>query len=563
MFQRRKFNLNTYLKAQKLVLTDHFSIFLATITMSVLALSVPIMTLQVYDRILESPEGGTLPILMGGVVVAIILEASLRLARSYLVHHASAIFEHKMNCQLFFHTLYTNFGKLPNFNSGRYQQSFGSINVVKADYTGQSFVVLCETLLLPFFLLLLFYIVQWLVLLPIALIVIYASLTFILGLRLKKQTEARTLYDEDRYGFLLKTLSGAHSIKAFGIEKLFERQYERFKEDAGRSSYKVAQLNQSMSNLGAVFSILTTVSMMTGGAWLVIHNELTTGELIAVTLITGRIMQPVQKMVAMTTNTFHKKRARKELEEILAAPTDRPLNLIYPDGSSPHTHESPNPEGRLSVKDVTFQFGGQNDPLFKNLSLEVSPGEMISIQGEFGSGKTTLLKLLCGIYPPDEGEILIDGKEVTHYSQEDLPKHVGLVESRGVLFQGTIRDNISRFGLTPENQAREAASLLDMNNEIARLPSGFDTLLSGKINETLQPGLRQKIALARTLAMRSRLLLLDEPTRDMDFESYNTLFTALAKLKEHITIILITSDKNLNSLSDTFYKIEDKTLKPQ
>lgn len=551
--------LRAAIRKDGLYLTDHLHIILATVTISLLSLAVPIMTLQVYDRILDNPEGGTLPILLSGVVVAIILENVIKLGRSFIVQNAGAIFEHKMNCKVFFHTLHSDFSKIPDFDPASHMQRFSAINDVKEEHSGASFVSYCETCLLPVFFLLLAYMAHWLTVVPLLIAAIYMALAWYISLQLQQAVEIRDEHDEKRYSFLVRTLAGIHSIKAFASEKFFERQYEKYKEEMGANHYRVATLNAAIANLGSVFSTIMTVTVMTCGAYLVIQQSLTTGALIATILITGRIMQPVQKIVQNLIKKREVIHSYEDLENLLSMPTDRPIDELYFDMANKQENIK-EATGTLEIRDMSFQYAEQEKLLFDNVNFNLNPGDMVNITGDFGSGKTTLMKLLCGVYPPGTGQILVDDYPVNQYSQQELPSHVGLIESRGVLFRGTIRDNITRFGLTPEEPARQAAELLDLNREIAKLPAGFETMLSGKPNDVVQPDLRQRIAIARTLATQPKLLLFDEPNRDLDFDSYNVLFKTLATLKGKATIILVSSDKNLNSLCDRFYTIQGKTI---
>ena len=547
------------LKKEGLFLTDHLHIILATVTISLLSLSVPIMTLQVYDRLLGNPEGGTLPILLSGVMVAILLEAVIRIARSYIVQYAGSIFEYKMNCKLFFHTIHSDFSKIPNFDAASHQQRFHSVGDVKDDFTGSAFVAYCETFLLPIFFILLLYIGGWLTVVPIIIALLYAALAYSISLRLKEANLERDKYDETRYSYLINVLSGIHTIKAFAAEKFFERRYERFKEDVGTAHYRVAILNGAIANLGSIFSGIMTVTVITVGAYLVIIKVLTTGSLIATIIITGRIMQPVQKIVHSFIRKNEAKHSYEDIVELLDTPTDRPIEDIYYDLENTQKQMS-DIRGELEIKGMSFKYAGQDEYLFEDVDFKAYPGELINIRGGFGVGKTTLMKLIAGVYPPSQGQVLVDGNPVNQYSQQELPRHVGLVESYGVLFRGSIRDNITRFGLTPEEQSNQASSLLQLNQEIIKLPAGFDTMLSGKANDVIQPDLCQRIAIARTLAVQPKLVLFDEPNRNLDDESYNILFKVLAKLKGHATIILISSDNNLSSLADTTYMIDNKKI---
>lgn len=555
------FHLKKYLKTNGLFLTDHFPIFIATLGSAVLGLAIPIMTLQVYDRILPNPDGGTLGILLASVVVALLLDAALKLLRNQLIQKASAVFEHKMNCRVFDHTIHSNFAQIEGYDHTLQLQKLSSAKEIKDDFTGQSFAALCENLFLPVYFGLLIYIGGKLTLVPLTIVILYTVISLSIGAKLKKAIKIRDDYDEDRYSFLVNVFNGIHTIKAFAHEKFFQRKYERYKEDVGTTNFNVAQLSNILTNLGAISAGVMTISVITFGAWLVIQQDITTGALIASVLITGRIMQPVQKIVSSVIKREDSEHSQRDLTDIFETPIigRRYFDTLPEDKMI----DVPKAMGHLEIRDVSFRYAGARRAIFEGLNLKVKPGEAACIHAGYGSGKTSLVRLISGIYTPEAGEILIDGQPVTSYLQGDLIGRIGLLETDAAIFRGSIRDNITRFGLTYEDQAREVCTHLDLNKEIAKLPAGYETLLTGTHTDTIQPGLRQRIAIARVLASKPKLILFDQADKHLDHESYDTLFKFLGKIKGKASMILITNDKNLSSLADTHYKIKNKALEKE
>jgi ATP-binding cassette subfamily C protein LapB len=182
--------------------------------------------------------------------------------------------------------------------------------------------------------------------------------------------------------------------------------------------------------------------------------------------------------------------------------------------------------------------------------ISTSGGESILLTGAHGSGKTLLLQLLAGIYPRRaKAQSTVDGRNILRYASEDLIRHVGLIRSEGVIFRGTIRDNMTCFGQIPEKEVQEIAALLKLDRDIARLPSGFDTLLTGTNTDSIPPGLKQRIAMTRVLAPKPRIILFDNADRALDREGYNLVYNLLARLKGRASMVLVSDDFNIRGLA--------------
>lgn len=256
-------------------------------------------------------------------------------------------------------------------------------------------------------------------------------------------------------------------------------------------------------------------------------------------------MQPAQRGLSLWTRYQDVTLARRKVNEIFSMPqlkTTEPQNL-------------PAPAGYMTVRQL--HFGNK----LKNISFDLVPGDVISIRGRSGAGKTTLLEMLAGLYPPDKGEILTDGHDMRHYPPEELSRHVGYIATDGVIFHGTIRDNMTRFGTINESAAQEIARRLQIDRDVALLPSGFDTMLHPQGGDQVPPGLRQRIAMTRILASHPKIILFDEADRALDREGYTLVFSLLAQISRHTAMVLISDDANITALARKHYILEDGHLR--
>lgn len=527
------------------------NLFISTLAISILSLALPIMTLQVYDRILPNPGSGTLPVLVAAVCVALILETGLRLARSYLLTWNGSLYEHQTSCRALDRMLWADMAHLgggsdSRNSAGEYLNRLSGIARMRDFENGYLQVTLFEALMIPLFLALVVYIGGWLVLIPLSVMALFGIYAFYIGSQLRAAMQARDDSDDRRYDFLLETLEGVHTIKSFNLEDVFCRRYEFLEKISTGANYAVTREAAAGFNASATFSQMMIVGVISAGAILVLNGAMTAGALIAVILLSGRIMQPVQRLLGLWVRYQDYQLCKSRLEEI----TSLPQVVI-----NNKTHDI-EPQGALELRNVAFRYKDRaGDFLFENVNLSLRPGDCVRITGAYGSGRSTLLSLMAGIYEPVLGEILVDDRPPSSYPHGHLGRHIGLLQTEGKVFRGTIRDNITLFGLIPEAQAQDATKMMGLDGDIAKLPLGFDTVLDGLDTHQISPGLQQRIAMARVLAARPRILLFDNADRNLDRNGYRAVYRALNMLKETTAMVIVSDDVNFVRLANRHYKL--------
>lgn len=529
-----------------------YSLLLCTLAINILSLGLPVMTLQVYDRILPNPGTGTLPVLIMGVCLAVFLEAILRLSRAYVIARAGAAYEHRIACSAMGKVLGADLTRMGSYGIGEHLHRMGSVGKLKDFYNGHTLTVLAELILVPLFLGLIIYIAGWLAMVPISILSAFVVVSFWKGRTLRGALKNREKADDKRFNFLIESLEGVHTLKAFALEKFFERRYEALEEASTKTNYGVTQETAKTFNIAAIFSHLMVASVISVGALFVLKGMLTTGALIATLLLSGRMMQPIQKALGLWARYQDYMLAREHLEELFSTPQRRIMEK--------ESNIEPASDGRLGIYDLSFKHKTDDTPLLVNVNLKIERGDSILISGAHGAGKTTLLNLIAGIYPLSFGEIHVDGENINTYAPEEFVHHVGYIRTSALIFRGTIRENITCFGQTNEAQAKEVAALLNVDKDVAKLPGGFDTFLSGNNTDSIPPGLKQRIAIVRVLATKPRLILFDNADRTLDKEGYAMIYSILARLKGKASMILISDDRNIRGLAQRHYVLEDGEL---
>ncbi len=524
------------------------SLLLSTLAINILSLALPVMTLQVYDRILPNQGSGTLPVLIAGVAVAIVLEAALRLARSYVMGWAGAAYEHRLSCAAMNHVLEADLSRLGPYGIGEHMQRMGAVGKLKDFYNGYALTTFSEMAFVPLFFGLIIYIAGPLAAIPCVVMMVFTIVSLLQGQRLRTALKARDKTDDRRYDFLIESLDGVHTIKSFALENNFARRYEALEESSTLSNYEVTEATSGTFDAGAVFSHIMVAAVISAGALFVLHGNITTGALVATLLLSGRMMQPLQRALSLWAKYQDYTIARQKVEAIFETPR-------YP--GSPANDQNTSRAGHLEISGLSFRRSDDKPWLLDGVDFKLDRSDTVLLSGAHGSGKSLLLQLIAGIYPPGKGTIEIDGRNILRYAPEDLIRHVGLIHSEGVIFRGTIRDNMTCFGQIQEKDVHEIASLLKIDRDIALLPSGFDTMLNGNNTDSVPPGLKQRIAMARVLAPKPRIILFDNADRGLDREGYSLVYSLLARLKGKAGMILISDDRNIRGLASIFYTLEN------
>jgi ATP-binding cassette subfamily C protein LapB len=268
-----------------------------------------------------------------------------------------------------------------------------------------------------------------------------------------------------------------------------------------------------------------------------------TGGLAACVLLSGRIMQPIQRALSLWARFQSFFIDRKELDAIFELPQRR----------NSSAGQNKQPEGGLVFDDVSFRYSPSAPPLFSHINLSLKPGDSIAISGASGSGKTTLLNLAIGLLEPTNGSISVDDASPHLVNPTILNTHIGYLPEQGSIFYGTIRENLTFFGSINEQDAMIAAHMLGIDETVAVLPAGYETQLTDNVTDPVPPGLKQRIAIARVLANKPRIILFDNADRGLDKYGYNKIFSLLGRLRPRTVLVIISDDRNILRLADREY----------
>jgi ATP-binding cassette subfamily C protein LapB len=531
-------------------------LILASTFINLLGLAMPLTLLQVYDRIIPNSSASTLILLISGVGAALLLEMLLRMGRSYVSGWMGARFEHMAGCAAMERLLSANINDFERTGTGVHLERMNALGPLKEFYAGQAVQVLCD---LPFALLFLAgvaYLAGHLVVLPVVIIVLFSVAAALVGRRLRSSLEARMLADDRRYSFVIEVLGGVHTVKGLAMEEQMLRRYERLQEACAEADYNVARHSSSANGVGALFNQLTLFLVVGYGSTFVIDGVLTVGGLAACTMLAGRAMQPLQRAVGIWTRFQAVTLARERLRQLFEMKPEAPAGLP----------KLPPVRGALRLDNVTFSYGKNRDgeplpPVLREVNFDIRPGEAVGITGGNASGKTTLLYLMNGCLRPTSGRALVDGNDIAEHDPISVRGQVAYLPQQGVLFNGTLLENVTMFREDRAQAALDIAKLLGLDNVVAHMPMGYDSKVGEGAGDSIPRGIRQRIAIARGLVDKPRILLFDEANTAMDGVGDAMLKSLLERLKGRVTLVLVTPRPSLLGLADRIFDIKDGTVR--
>ena len=533
-----------------------WDVLLASLFINLTTLALPLVILQVYDRILPNQAVDTFSLLVFGLLIAAVLDGVLRVARSAILAWKGVQYEHTEGMYSIERVVHSDLVKFESDSIGSYLDKMESLKKVREFYSGQNILMLVDLPFVLVFLSLIFVFAGKMVLVPITVIGIFVVISYITGKKLKLALEQRSSADQRRQDFLIEILQGIHTVKAMAMEALMLRRYEKLQAQSAASVYEVSRINSVVSGLGSTFSQIVMISFVGIGSIYVVSGELTVGALAAGTMLSGRVLQPALKAMGLWTQMQAVNIAGEKVNEMLSLPLE-----ALKENSQPATIK-----GEIELRDVHFVHEGSDTELLSGISLHVQPGEAIGIFGANGVGKTTLINLIMGFVNPTQGEVFLDNQNIKTLDGSSVRAQSALMPQQGTIYEGTILDNLTLFreGYAVD-QAIELSEIFGLTKAITKLPHGLDTRIGGANVDSIPAGVRQQIILVRSLIGdalygKPKILLFDDANSCLDFGNEARLYKYLQENHNSLTMIIISHRPSLLAICDRHYELANGVL---
>jgi ATP-binding cassette, subfamily B, bacterial HlyB/CyaB len=506
-------------------------ILLASFFVQIFALVTPLIFQVVIDKVLTNRALSTLDVMVIALLGVSLFEIVLTGLRHYLFSHTTNRMDVELGSKLFRHLLHLPLNYFESRRSGDTVARVRELDNVRNFMTGQALTSWLDLFFAIVFLAVMFYYSTTLTLIVIASLPVFFLASWIITPMLRKSLEDKFVLGAENQAYLVETVTAMETLKSQAVEPQWQREWERKLADYVNASFQSGHLANATNQFIGLASKILTVALLYFGAKLVIDGELTVGGLIAFNMLSGRVNAPILKLASLWQDFTQTKVSVKRLADIMDAPAEPSFR---PDRSSP-----PAIEGTVTFDHVTFRYNPTGQEVLTDVSFTAKPGEIIGIVGVSGAGKTTLMRLLQRLYTPERGRLLIDGIDLNLVDTSWLRRQIGTVGQDTLLFNRSVRENIalSDASLSME-QITEAAKLSGAHDFILQLPDGYDTLI-GERGSRLSGGQRARIAIARALVINPKLLLLDEATASLDYESERVIHDHMQTICRGRTVFIV------------------------
>ncbi len=500
--------------------------------------------LEVYDRVLNSSDVMTLAMLTLLVLGAYALMEVLEWVRSEVMHEAAVDFDKQFNRRIFDAIFEANLKRLP-FGTAQAMNDFRSVR----DFLGAP--VLMAMMDAPMSLLFLVLIFMISPVLGWASVIAAVAQTLIGWLNERSTQPPLMAANRSAIGaqqYADNTLRNAQVIEAMGMLRDIHKRWFKKQEE-------FLNLQATASDHGGFYQALSrflqnTISsgLLGLGAWLLLNNQLNGGAsyMIVGSILGGRVLAPLGQLVAQWQMVVNVRVAYARLDAVLNAVPAKPESM-----------QLPPPSGQLLVEQVMAGAPGSQVAILRGVAFALNPGEVLAVVGPSASGKTTLARLLVGLWPAASGKVRLDGADIYSWDKNHLGPFVGYLPQGVELFDGTIADNIARFGVIDTAQVEAAARAVGLHELIMALPKGYDSQV-GRDGAVLSGGQRQRVGLARAIYGRPAFVVLDEPNSSLDEQGDAALAASIANLKASgTTFVVMTHRTSVLGVADKMLVLRD------
>jgi len=522
-------------------------VIIAAILINLFALTSPIFIMNVYNRVIPNNAIETGWVLAIGALTIFVFDFIMRTLRGYFIDLAGRKMDVIAGRKIYDQLLNMKLAERPQ-SSGAFANMLRDFDSVRDFMTSASMTVLID---LPFTLF--FLLIIWLLGGPVAfllagLICVVFFAGALLQIPLKNTVKKAAKSAEQKHGLLIETIHGLETVKAVGADGRMRDQYSKLIAENAKLSQKSRFISAMGGNVSSYVQQTASIFVVLMGMYLIKESEMSVGALIACVLLTGRAIAPIGQVANLMSRYHTASTSLKTLNQIMSKPVERPAEKRF-------LHR-PDIKGKITFKRVSFTYPQTNRKILDSASFIINAGEKVGLIGRIGSGKSTTARLAMGLYDPSEGNLLLDDTDYAQIDPADLRAQVAYISQDVVLFNGTVRDNITATKPNAtEKEILEVAKASGVHDFISQHPMGYDAPV-GEHGLGLSGGQRQCVALARAMLLNPKVYICDEPTNAMDIQAEGAFTSLIQEKTTDKTLVLITHRHHLLSLVDRIILID-------
>ncbi len=526
-------------------------VLLATFLVNLFVVAGPLFTMNVYDRIIPHNAVDTLWVLAIGISLIYVFDISLKFIRTYFLENVAKKTDIILSSMLFEQALNLKLENKPH-SVGAFTGTIKDFDGIRSFFASSAITAFIELPFALIFIMVIYFIHSTIVIIPLVVILLIMFLSIPMRYSVQKIIKSTHEATSRRNGILVEALANLETIKIFNASSSVQWHWEESSGYIAAKSLRSRIRTNTLATLSAFLTQFCTVAIVVLGVYLIKAGELTMGGLIAVNILASRSIAPMSQAISLLLNFGQMKAVLQSLNEFMNLEIEHPAEKKY--------IRRPELRGEIEFKSVSFSYPGEQQKALSNVSFHLKPGERIGIIGQVGSGKSTISKILLGLYEPGEGSVLIDSLDIKQIDPADLRKNYSHVPQDVVLFSGTVRDNVTLKSPHINDEAIViAANIGKVNSFTDRHPMGMD-LQVGERGFNLSGGQRQSVAVAMGFIEESPIVLLDEPTNAMDFNTELQVIANLKKVTKEKTTLIITHKPSILEIVDRILVMDNGSI---
>ena len=496
---------------------------------NMLMLAGPLYMLQVYDRVLTSRSVPTLVALSFFLLVAYVFQAALDVVRSRIVVRSARMLDRKLEESVHGAMLHL---AIYSHNKAEAQVPVRDLDQIRAFLTGPGPVAIVDMPWMPIFLVLCFLIHPWLGVVALVGGLLLVAITMLNERASRVPARAAGNDGALRAAMIEADRRNSESVKAMGMGPALAKRWTRINERYIRTQGHASDIVSNFGSVSKVVRMISQSAILGLGAYLVIHQELTAGSMIAASIMMGRALAPVEIAIANWRGFISARQSITRLSTILGRMPAASVATVLPP-----------PVSTLEVDKVAVAAPASQAVIVRDVHFKLSGGDVLGVVGPNGAGKTSLIRTLIGVWKPARGEVRLDGAPFDQFSSEYIGRHIGFASQSAELFEGSIAENIARMHAAPDSEkVLRAARTAGIHDMILHLPNGYDTRI-GEGGQVLSAGQRERVSIARAVYGDPFLVVFDEPNGTLDNEGELALQKTVRELKARNAIVIIVAHR--------------------
>lgn len=524
----------------------YIKVGIAAAMINIFGLIVSLFTMTVYDRVVPNMAFSSLTALSIGVGIVLIFDFILRILRAYFVDVAGADIDRDVGSAVFDRLMRIRLD-MKRGSTGALTGMMRELETLRDFFASASMTALVDV---PFIVVTLIFIAAiggWLVVVPLAVVPMIIAAGWLSHPALDRLAAKSMNEGLQKQSVLIESIGALEMVKTSGAAPLLRRRWVKAIDEHADSSLRQRLVSTIAVTVASSGNSIAYCGVVIVGVFMIASRDLTTGGLIACSILSGRAVQPLATIAQLLSRLSATRTAYRQVNAMMMTPSEGPIaGALMPAKL----------DGKIEFRNVEFKYPGATEKSLDGISLTIEPGQKVALLGRVGSGKTTMAKLLLGLFDPQEGVVMIDGTDVRQLDPNTLRRHIGVALQEPILLSGSVRENIclDRPGVGDEEMLR-ASELSGAHAFMGKITNGYDLRLADR-GEGLSGGQRQTISLARALVGRPQVYLFDEPTSSMDAQTENALIERLQVELAGKTMILISHRTALLRLVDRIIIVE-------